>query len=193
MPMDAQLHSQEVFRDYLLLRSQALTKHLPHHVAAMAVLPSMFPGVLLLIYTVLITFNLYAANVFDNLAPGNYTLYVKDANNCSATTSTVLAGTPSTFVITLGKKSPGACVNDGKITISKSGGVSPYQYSLDGINYGSSNVYDNLAPGTYTAYAIDSRGCTATAEITLTAPSLITITSLTITPPLPAVMMVLLL
>src|SRR5690606_34379920 len=42
--------------------------------------------------------------------------------------------------------------NDGIITITSptGGGSSTYYYSIDGINYQSSNVFNNLAPGSYT-------------------------------------------
>ena len=43
--------------------------------------------------------------------------------------------------------------NNGSITFSAvTGGFTPYTYSIDGVNYQSSNVFNNLAPGTYTCY-----------------------------------------
>lgn len=45
---------------------------------------------------------------------------------------------------------PGA--NDGVVIISASQGTPPYQYSLDGVNYQSSNTFTGLAPGDYTAF-----------------------------------------
>lgn len=45
---------------------------------------------------------------------------------------------------------PGA--NDGVVIISASQGTPPYEYSLDGVNYQSSNTFAGLAPGNYTAF-----------------------------------------
>jgi hypothetical protein len=58
-----------------------------------------------------------------------------------------------------------SCKNgsDGKITIKATGGIKPYLYSLDSINYTSNNVYCKLKPGTYTCWVKDSRTCTAVA------------------------------
>lgn len=42
--------------------------------------------------------------------------------------------------------------NDGTATINSSGGTPPYSYSLDGVNYQSSNVFTGLPFGNYTAF-----------------------------------------
>jgi hypothetical protein len=41
-------------------------------------------------------------------------------------------------------------VADGKITINASGGIKPYLYSLDSVNYTSNNVFENLKRRHYT-------------------------------------------
>jgi len=52
-----------------------------------------------------------------------------------------------------------ACgLNNGTLTIMATGGDANYQYSLDGINYQSSNIFLALAPNTYTVYVSDSQG-----------------------------------
>ena len=54
-------------------------------------------------------------------------------------------------------------LQDGLIVIdSVSFGTSPFSYSLNGINYGSSQVIDNLKAGSYLLNVTDSNGCLAT-------------------------------
>lgn len=48
-----------------------------------------------------------------------------------------------------------ATSNDGSICVTVNGGSGIYQYSTDGVNYGSSNCFYNLSPGNYTVYVID--------------------------------------
>lgn len=42
--------------------------------------------------------------------------------------------------------------DDGVAIVSASEGTPPYQYSLDGVNYQSSNTFTDLSPGNYTAF-----------------------------------------
>jgi hypothetical protein len=48
-----------------------------------------------------------------------------------------------------------ATSNDGSICVTVNGGSGIYEYSIDGVNYGSSNCFFNLSPGNYTVYVID--------------------------------------
>lgn len=50
-------------------------------------------------------------------------------------------------------------INGGTVTVTATGGTPPYQYSLDGITWQSSNVFQNLPRGTYTVYVMDSLKC----------------------------------
>lgn len=55
--------------------------------------------------------------------------------------------------------------NDGSITVDANGGVAPYGYSIDGIEFQSENTFSGLAPGTYTIIIKDSNGPGTTATI----------------------------
>lgn len=46
--------------------------------------------------------------------------------------------------------------SNGTITVTADFGIPPYQYSLNGINYQSSNIFTNLAAGTYTITVRDA-------------------------------------
>ena len=48
----------------------------------------------------------------------------------------------------------GAC--DGELDISVSGGTGPYEYSIDGVTFQSSNLFENLCVGCYSIVVKDS-------------------------------------
>lgn len=50
-------------------------------------------------------------------------------------------------------------ISENTVTIGVSGGTPPYEYSIDGFNWQSSNVFTNLTRGTYTIYVRDSLNC----------------------------------
>lgn len=70
----------------------------------------------------------------------------------------VVASTTSTNETLAGAK-------DGSATINGGGGIAPYTYSIDGgVTWQSSNVFPNLAPGTYTPQIKDATGKISTGE-----------------------------
>lgn len=50
-------------------------------------------------------------------------------------------------------------IKDDTVTITVTGGTPPYQYSIDGMTWQSSNVFTGLVRGTYTVYVKDSKDC----------------------------------
>ena len=98
------------------------------------------------------------SNTFNNLPAGNYTGTVKEAKGCTSTvTNIVLTNTVVTVIAT--KTASSTCIGDGTITLTASGGKTPYTYSLDGSNFVTANKFSNLVAGTYTGYAKDAKGC----------------------------------
>ena len=107
-----------------------------------------------------------ASNVFSGLAPGSYTLYVTDANNCFGTTSVVITNTalPKATAFTIAA----SCgINDGTIFVTGTLGTAPYTFSLDGLLYQSGTTFSNLAAGFYTIYIKDARGCITTTGVSV--------------------------
>ncbi len=119
-------------------------------------------------------------NIFSGLAPGSYTLYVKDINNCYSTLSVVIANTalPKVTAYSI----PATCNNnDGNLVAIGNFGTPPYTYSLDGALYQSSGTFSFLPAGFYTIYMKDAKGCivtTGTSISNVTAPSITTVSSL---------------
>ena len=107
--------------------------------------------------------------VFSNLPAGSYTLTAIDANGCQqGFTSTITEPT----AISLTASTTVSNGNDGTISLSASGGNSPYTYSMDGQTYYSGSFFASLAIGTYTCYVKDNNGCVTTIEVTVNSSSL---------------------
>lgn len=120
---------------------------------------------------------------FSVTTPGTYAIVVEDANGCQRTASVDVPDIPPpTFTITEEDANCGGS-NDGRITINVINGFGyEIEYSIDnGANYQISNVFSNLAPGTYDIvlrYQQDSFTCTTTPVIgTIGTPSNITATA----------------
>ncbi|HEX4878090.1 MAG TPA: hypothetical protein VFV31_15580 [Chitinophagaceae bacterium] len=68
----------------------------------------------------------------------------------------------------------------GSITVNVSGGVAPFNYSLNGGTSQSSNIFENLGAGNYTVLVTDASGCQRTSQVTINEP--LTAVSITVTP-----------
>ncbi|WP_165698036.1 T9SS type B sorting domain-containing protein [Flavobacterium nackdongense] len=120
-------------------------------------------------------------NGFYNLTQtGTYTVSVTDANGCTTTATFTLNPALPPVVNIAGSDLCYDSVNQATIIVNASGGVSPYQYSIDnGIRFQTSNTFANLTPGNYTVLVKDDFGCTSTALIQNIAPQLTVNTILT--------------
>ncbi|PWA08066.1 T9SS type A sorting domain-containing protein [Flavobacterium laiguense] len=112
--------------------------------------------------------NYQASNVFPNLAPGNYIFRARDSQGCGATIpATILPVLTSTAIITKQLD----CNSNAEIAITASGGQAPYQYSIDGgMTFQTSNVFNNLTTGTYTAAVKDTLNTVNYANTIIIAP-----------------------
>ncbi|MBV7530653.1 gliding motility-associated C-terminal domain-containing protein [Chitinophaga sp. sic0106] len=108
----------------------------------------------------------------SNLAPGNYTCTVTDANGCTATTSVTITE-PAVVSANINKVNVSCNAGtNGSITLSGTGGTSPYTYAWS--NGATTATITGLAAGTYTCTITDLRGCTGTVTVDVTQPDAIT-------------------
>ncbi|MFN5887231.1 MAG: hypothetical protein ACK438_04615, partial [Flavobacteriales bacterium] len=111
-----------------------------------------------------------SANV-SNLAPGTYSVVVTDANGCTAsanvtiTEPTPLAGNITSTDVTCNG------LNNGTASVTASGGSAPYTYLWN--NNATSTTVSNLSPGNYTVTVTDANGCTASANVNITEPTIL--------------------
>ncbi|WP_309612800.1 T9SS type A sorting domain-containing protein [Flavobacterium sp.] len=103
----------------------------------------------------------------NNLAGGTYTYTVTDANGCQ-TNGTVLIQAVSTIATTYDSAPPTCLGNNGFITVTTTGGTSPYTILWS--NGSTAFTIDTLADGTYTYTVTDASGCQTNGLVTLAAP-----------------------
>ena len=107
------------------------------------------------------------SNTITGLAAGTYTGWVKDVNGCKGSLAGIIITTSSAVSVTQTHTNTSACVNDGTITLTATGGVTPYTYSIDNITYQSSRSFTGLGAGNYTAWVKDVNGCKASVSLTI--------------------------
>lgn len=107
-------------------------------------------------------------NIFSNLPVGIYRVKVKDATGCIDSLDIPLTQLYPDFLISSTLVQAATCSGspDGSVTINLAGGKNPYQYSLDGITFQNSNVF-NLTAGSYTIFVKDNNNCTASQNIVI--------------------------
>ena len=108
----------------------------------------------------------FQANPTFNVVAGNHTVTVMDNNNCTLVKSIIVT---ELAVLTMNTTQANASCdggNDGLITITASGGNTGYLYSIDGINFQTSNIF-NVAPGSYTITVKDNKGCISNTNLTV--------------------------
>ena len=105
-----------------------------------------------------------SSNMFDNLAPGEYTVVVKDSNTCPAKVTFVI-DQQEPIIIELLSKNDADCngLNGGAAEIAVSGGSAPYNYHWS--NGDNSSIVANLPKGTHTVTVTDANNCESNLEI----------------------------
>jgi gliding motility-associated-like protein len=105
---------------------------------------------------------------FTGLAAGTYALHVRDANGCEKDT-TVTLGQPSAIVPAVVVR-PSVCLTlaNGSVTLSATGGTSPYTYATGTGTFGTAPLFSPLAAGTYTFHIKDANGCLHDTSLTVT-------------------------
>lgn len=93
------------------------------------------------------------------LAPGNYTVEIKDSKGFSGIALASIAAIPSPSITV--KTTAASCLNnDGVIEVSGTGGSLPYQYKIDETSFVPDGQFTGAAVGEHQALIMDARGCT---------------------------------
>lgn len=115
---------------------------------------------------------------FSNLQAGNYTIFIRDENDCVLTeTLTITEPLPinaslnSQDVLCFGEAS-------GQIIVTNiSGGTAPLSFSIDGQNFQSSSTFSQLSAGNYTVTIQDANGCSIQQNAVVLSPTPLSLSS----------------
>ncbi len=117
-------------------------------------------------FTYTIDGNSNMIGIFENLSAGTFTANVVDGNGCTQM-QTIEIVQPDELTISLNASTPDLGNDDGSATFDGVGGVSPYTYSINGIDYQSVNIFENLSGGGYDIFIQDANGCITQSTFTI--------------------------
>jgi gliding motility-associated-like protein len=109
--------------------------------------------------------NFQTSNIFTGLASGTYYVTAKDADGqMNSSLATVYNKCPN---VTATETDETCGQKNGTITATGYKGTTPYQFSIDGINFQSSNIFTGLGSGIYNVTIRDANGFKDSTEITV--------------------------
>ncbi|TAF76819.1 MAG: T9SS C-terminal target domain-containing protein [Bacteroidetes bacterium] len=108
--------------------------------------------------------NYAAPNTINNLSPSTVLGFAQDSKGCVATVTSIVAPTTNPLVASLSSKTDVLCfgANTGAILLNVSGGISPYNYSLNNSAYNTSTILSNLSSGSKEVLVKDQSNCIVT-------------------------------
>ena len=113
---------------------------------------------------------------FTGLAAGSYTCVVKDNATCKSFAQVAIAQGPELMASARSHAAKCNGSNDGEIEVTSMGGTGTHSFSLNGVNYQSSNLFSGLTAGTYTVYVRDITSCVKTISVVVGQPLLLNTT-----------------
>jgi hypothetical protein len=115
-----------------------------------------------------------SANIFENLAAGDYTAYVRSKDNpTNAIQRNFTISSPDDIAITISDITSPTCpdTETGSFKVSATGGTGVFTYKLDSDSeFQNSDVFNELAAGDYTVEVKDENGCIKSSTLTILPP-----------------------
>lgn len=108
--------------------------------------------------------------LYSGLTTGTYTVFVSDTTGCAYNETITIIAT-NTYTISTAVTGTTCNQVNGKVSVTKSvGGLSPFDYSLDGVqNITDSTLtavtFNNVSSGQHTVTVVDATGCTQTVQV----------------------------
>jgi len=112
------------------------------------------------------------SGTFGTLIAGSYTVTVQDVNLCTVDVPVTIIQPLTSLSGSISSQTNVACFGSatGSVTVSGSGGLTPYEYKLGSGAYQSSGTFGTLAAGTYTITVRDAVLTTFDVIVTITEP-----------------------
>jgi gliding motility-associated-like protein len=110
--------------------------------------------------------------IFSGLAAGNYTITIKDANNCELSLNTFISS-PSPISTSALLASAPLCYGDSNaiVFISINGGTAPFSLSWNDGVITPNQIRSNLYAGNHSVTVTDDNGCVSSASIIIQSPT----------------------
>ncbi|PWA11586.1 T9SS type B sorting domain-containing protein [Flavobacterium laiguense] len=119
-----------------------------------------------------------SSSLFSNLPPGTYDVTVTSGRGCPTKVTGVVVAEPTVLAISSVTATPFACALDNSKSASTvtiialaGSGTAPYLFSIDGINYTSTNTFSVIDNGTNYTLNVnvkDANGCMANGSVVIT-------------------------
>lgn len=124
-----------------------------------------------------------ASSTFTSLGAGTYAVHVHDSELCYFDTTVMLL--QPTLIVPNHVITNVDCYGNstGKIVEDATGGVPPYTFNINGGAYGIFGTFSGLTAGTYIMGVKDDHNCIKYDTVTVTQPTLLVITGLTVVEP----------
>ncbi len=107
-----------------------------------------------------------------NLAAGNYTCTVTDANGCVTSVNVTITQPAAGLSASIASTTQATCgQSNGTASIAVNGGTAPYGYSWNSTPAQVTATLTGVTAGAYTCTVTDANGCIASASATITSPS----------------------
>jgi len=114
--------------------------------------------------------NFSTDTVYDNLAAGDYTLYVQDELDCLFAYDFTLEQPNPPQIEALGSDVSCFGGSDGVVTVQVSEGQGPFLYALDSPNFQADSVFQEVEAGEHVVLVQDSMQCTFPTSVLLVEP-----------------------
>lgn len=123
-----------------------------------------------------------SGSIANNLAQGNYTVSVTDANGCAQNSnfSIQLSNGPNVSIASIQNVSCNSAA-DGGVELLVTGGTQPYIFVWNP-NVNSTGTSNNLTAGNYSIQVIDAGGCVSPISFTIEEPTALAFTTLSTNP-----------
>ena len=113
-------------------------------------------------------------STLSNVSAGTYKVTVTDANNCVKNINVVVTEPTALSISTSNVAVKCKSGNDGSVTVTATGGTTPYTYLWS--NGATTSTATNLTVGTYNIRVTDANGCLQTASVIISEPTELIVT-----------------